>query len=238
MSEISKHVGERIRFYRNIRGITIQQLAERINKCKTTVSKYERGEITLDVETLIEISDFLEIPIEQIFNHQKIHKNSNVKEDQSGLFYKADKLYIYFYDGRIKNINYGVIEINNSINERNVLFYSNVESTENYHNCRTFYSGKLNYYDPFIRISLFNHCNDMEQLLIYIIKPMDLSRDTMGLFCGISNNPLLPSATKCLVSLEPKKISDELIKCLQFSKEEIFQFKKLNLFVVDNKNLK
>lgn len=231
-------MGEKIRLYRNIRGMTIQQLADSINKCKTTVSKYERGEIIVDIETLVEISNVIKVPIEQIIDYQKINENSTHKEGHNGLFYKANKLFIYFYDGRIHSINCGVIEIKNYTNERNVIFYLNVESIENYHNCKAFYSGKLNYYDPFIRISLFNQCNDMEQLLIYIIKPMDLSKETMGLLCGISNRPLLPSANKCLISLEPQKINDSLIKCLQFSKDEIHQFKKLNSFMVDNKVLK
>lgn len=238
MNEISIHVGERIRFYRNIRGITIQQLADSINKCKTTVSKYERGEIIIDIETLVEISNVLKVPVEQIIDYQKAIENTPHKKGHNDLFYKANKLYIYFYDGRIHSINCGVIEIKNHTTDNNVVFYLNVESAENYHNCKSFYSGKLDYYNPFIRISLFNQCNDMEQLLIYIIKPMDLSKETMGLFCGISNKPLLPSANKCLISLEPQKMNDSLINCLKFSKEEIHQFKKLNLFMVDNTVLK
>ena len=61
MSHISQHVGSRIRMYRKMRGLTIQQLADQIHKSRASVSKYETGEITLDIETLHEISQVLQV---------------------------------------------------------------------------------------------------------------------------------------------------------------------------------
>ncbi|WP_437438807.1 helix-turn-helix domain-containing protein, partial [Enterocloster citroniae] len=54
MNKISLHIGDRIRMYRKARGLTLQQLADMIHKSRASVSKYENGEITLDVETLCE----------------------------------------------------------------------------------------------------------------------------------------------------------------------------------------
>lgn len=233
MGDISKHVGEKIRLYRTVRGMTIQDLSDRIRKCKTTVSKYERGDITVDVETLVEISRVLNVPVEQFIDLPIYDDSASSKEIHKGVFYDASRMYMYFYDGRVKNINCSVLEIKNSTNETKAVLYSNAESAHNYHNCKAFYSGKVNYYDPFIRISLFNQCNSMEQLLIYIINPMEISMETLGLMCGISNRPLLPSATKCIISLEPLKHDEELIDRLRFTKDELHSFKKLNLLIVD-----
>lgn len=52
MSRINEHIGGRIRMYRKARELTLQQLADLIHKSRASVSKYENGEITLDVETL------------------------------------------------------------------------------------------------------------------------------------------------------------------------------------------
>ena len=59
MSKVNQHIGGRIRMYRKTRGMTLQQLADLIHKSRASVSKYENGEITLDVETLSEIADVL-----------------------------------------------------------------------------------------------------------------------------------------------------------------------------------
>lgn len=233
MGNISRRVGEKIRLYRTVRGLTIQELSERINKCKTTVSKYERGDITVDVETLVEIARALNVPIEQFIDFPIIEPPEESDEIHIGLFYNASRMYMYFYDGRVHSINCSVLEIKNSKSESKVVLYSNAESAENYHSCKAFYSGKANYYDPFIRISLFNQCNSMEQLLIYIINPMDMAKETLGLMCGISNRPLLPSSTKCILSLEPIKTDEELSGRLRFTKDELHSIKKLNLMIVD-----
>ncbi|MBQ8426942.1 MAG: helix-turn-helix domain-containing protein, partial [Clostridia bacterium] len=49
MSEISKHTGSRIRNFRKTRGLTLQQLADLIHKSRASISKYENGEITIDI---------------------------------------------------------------------------------------------------------------------------------------------------------------------------------------------
>lgn len=49
MSEVSIEIGNRIRNFRKKRSITIEELARLINKSRATVSKYEKGEIVLDI---------------------------------------------------------------------------------------------------------------------------------------------------------------------------------------------
>lgn len=43
MSQINQHIGARIRNYRKARGMTLQQLADKIHKSRASVSKYETG---------------------------------------------------------------------------------------------------------------------------------------------------------------------------------------------------
>ena len=56
MSELGMRVGENIRIYRRANRMTLSELAERINKSKATVGKYEQGAIALDMDTLYEIA--------------------------------------------------------------------------------------------------------------------------------------------------------------------------------------
>ena len=66
MSEITIEVGKRIRGMRKKRDMTLEELAAEIHKSKATVSKYEKGEIAVDIETLYEIADVLHIHVEQL----------------------------------------------------------------------------------------------------------------------------------------------------------------------------
>lgn len=70
MTELNAHVGSRIRSYRRQRKMTLQQLADIIHKSRASVSKYETGEITLDIETLYDISRALDVSVYQLTDYQ------------------------------------------------------------------------------------------------------------------------------------------------------------------------
>ena len=63
MSQISQHIGSRIRSFRRAQGMTLQQLADKIHKSRASVSKYETGEIVVDIETLYDISQALNVEL-------------------------------------------------------------------------------------------------------------------------------------------------------------------------------
>ena len=66
MGEISREIGHRIRNFRKSRHMTLDELAEIVCKNKSTLSKYENGEIVLDIETIYEIARALGIHVEQL----------------------------------------------------------------------------------------------------------------------------------------------------------------------------
>ncbi|MCB2342863.1 helix-turn-helix domain-containing protein [Clostridium estertheticum] len=45
MGIITNEIGKKIRLFRKSKGLTIQQLADLVRKSKSTVSKYENGDI-------------------------------------------------------------------------------------------------------------------------------------------------------------------------------------------------
>ena len=70
MGSFSYHVGQRIKKYRKSRGYTIEQFSSMINKSKATLSKYENGTITIDIETLYEIAKALDIDMKCFIDYQ------------------------------------------------------------------------------------------------------------------------------------------------------------------------
>ncbi|WP_312061267.1 helix-turn-helix domain-containing protein, partial [Anaerotignum sp.] len=112
MKEVSIHVGKRIRLYRKLKKLTIEVFAEMIHKSKATVSKYENGEISIDIETLFSIADALNISVNQLVDYENVTTSEDTEGDalvkrKTG----KTKYYLYFYDGRKGRIVKNIIEV-------------------------------------------------------------------------------------------------------------------------------
>ena len=81
-----------------MKGLTLQQLADAIHKSRATVSKYETGEITIDIETLYDISSALEVDLNRLTDYRPDKVKSVASVDYSGRspFFHAERLYFYF----------------------------------------------------------------------------------------------------------------------------------------------
>ena len=82
LPNINMEIGKKIKNIRKSKNMTIQELANSINKSKSTVSKYENGDISIDIQTLYEISNALSVHVEQLLyirsNIDNIHNNNIV----------------------------------------------------------------------------------------------------------------------------------------------------------------
>ena len=106
MKEISIHVGQRIRLYRKMKGLTIETFAGMIQKSKATVSKYENGDISIDIETLFVIAQALEISVNQLVDYSS--EDTAAEVPVKGQLTKS-RYYMYFYDGRRNRIARNII---------------------------------------------------------------------------------------------------------------------------------
>ena len=239
MKEINVHVGARIRMYRRSQRLTLQQLADAIHKSRSSVSKYETGEISLDLETLFEIAAVLQVSVSQLTDY-RLPKKQEVESfaGRGGMspFFRARRLYFYFYDGRYQRLKDGIIDIREDENAPGdfeaSLSISTVSASGK--SSGVYYTGKVLYSDMLIRFSFVNQCNALEEDLLYIFNPLDIRDSTDGLLCGISSADLMPCAFKCLVTLTPKEHTEELKQQLLFTKKELQRWQKLNMLLVDN----
>ena len=239
VNTINEHIGGKIRNYRKMKKMTLQQLADSIHKSRATVCKYETGEITLDVETLYEISEALEVSLGQLTDYQSRQENvvEDLDYDGESPFFKADKLYFYFYDGRYDRLKEAVIHIHKQIRTEDGSCEASMSiryTTPTGRSCEIYYTGSVLYSDMLIRFNFVNQYNKLEQDLLYIFNPLELRDFTEGLLCGISSADLMPCAFKCLVALAPFEDSDLLRQHLILTTKELRRWQKLNMFIVDN----
>lgn len=240
MSEITTHVGNRIRMYRKSAGMTLQTLADHIHKSRASVSKYETGEITLDIETLFEIAQVLQVSPNQLIDFKPpVPKQEEIFAGpvMKSPFFQARRLYFYFYEGRYKRLKDGIIDITEEENGEYgaTLSISSMSSTGR--SSHIYYSGKVVYSDMLIRFSFVNQFNGLEEDLLYIFNPLDIRDSTDGLLCGISSVDLMPCAFKCLVTLTPQEYTEEFKRRLMISRQELQKWQKLNMMIVDNRAL-
>ena len=67
ISEISKTVGENLKFARKAKGITQKQIAEELGKYQSDYSDYETGKIELDYEKIVYLCKRFNITPNELF---------------------------------------------------------------------------------------------------------------------------------------------------------------------------
>ena len=239
MSDFTCYVGKQIRKYRKAGKMTLQELADAIHKSRATICKYENGEISIDIETLYEISQVLQVSISQLTSYLP----EEISEPVSGPgrvpkspFFQARRLYFYFYDGRYQRTKDGVIDIYEKKGENGkyeaTLTICSVSA--NGRSSEIFYTGKVLYSDMLIRFSFVNQYNPLEEDLLYIFNPLELREFTMGLLCGISSADLMPCAFKCVITLKPQEHTEKFLHQLLFTKKDLKRLEQINMLLVDN----
>lgn len=231
MEQINQKVGERIRNFRKKRSLTLVDLSQKLNKSKATVSKYERGEIVVDIQTLYEIAEVLDVHINQLlsFDHNTPITTHSI---HPAFFSGLNKFYSYVFDGRANQVLESVFDIvpteDSSTNE--VYMYMNVKSIEEYQVCENTYHGVIEHYDAVTNLRIRNLDTPMEQVSISILASFLESNTKWGLFFGLSSRPMMPVSMKMLFTREPLKIDKELTNKLKLSKEDVRLLKHYNMF--------
>ncbi len=231
MNEISFHVGNRIRLYRKMKHLTIEVFASMIGKSKATISKYENGDISIDIETLFEIAKALGVSINQLVDYEL-----PISEDLSSAeeFVGKVRTYLYFYDGRKNRIIKNIIEIQGKgeNGKCSANLYADVDDSFDIYKCRFMYQGNMRKYDSLTNYTFENKNNKIEKVFLYAIHPFSHSNYMVGMFSGLSTQPFLPVSFKVVLSLHP--LSEEVVQQeLSITKEQLKTIKKMNMFVVD-----
>ena len=241
MDDINVYTGKKIRNYRKMRKMTLQMLADRIYKSRATVSKYETGEIVVDIETLWKIAEALGVSLSQLADYHPEVETEHLREtpdyDGESPFFRADRLWFYYMDGRYNRLKEAIIDIHRDAvgDDGCVEATMSIRSTTpTGRSSEIYYVGSVLYSDMLIRFSFTNQYNRLEEDLLYIFNPLELRDYTEGLLCGISSTDMKPCAFKCIVALQPSDDYIALREHLSLTQKELRRWQKMNMFIVDN----
>ena len=235
LGSFSNFVGHRIKKYRKSRGYTIEQFSAMINKSKATLSKYENGAITIDVETLYEISRVLDIDLKYFVDYQPpsfhdepaLHKNA---------YFRNSLAYMYYYDGRVRQMLRSLLRFSTGLDGTSieVTLYLGVSSFDEPDRCQHLFTGEMKSYDTITHMVLNNQINEAEKMYICMLNPMQNRAPAIGLLSGIGSTPFFaPIALKAVISNEPLEENDRLLSTVKLDKDDYHLLRYYNMMVIN-----
>lgn len=232
--DISHETGDRIRYYRKKKQMTIDQLAEAICKSKSCVSKYENGQIAVDLPTLYDIAAALEVRVTQLLYLPPDRTAGTPSGTVPAFFAGLERFYCYYYDGRCNSILRSVCDILEQAEPGSfhVHMYMNVDDYSHYHLCENVYDGRLTHFDTLSLLVMQNQHMEMDHYQVGIPSPFMNAPVKWGLAFGISSRPLMPTSTKVLFAKSPQKETPEFEKSLRLSREDIRLMKLYNMLTI------
>ena len=220
MGSFSYHVGQRIKKYRKSRGYTIEQFSAMINKSKATVSKYENGTITIDVETLYDVARALDIDLKCFIDYQPpvFHAQSVLPKN---FYFNQPRADMYYYDGRVRQLVRSLLCFSASGEGIDVMMYVGVDNFREPDRCQHLFTGEMKPYDTITHMVLTNQINEAEKMYICMLNPMHNRTPAVGLLSGIGSTPFFaPIALKTLISKEPLEENDRLLTSIKLDKDD------------------
>lgn len=235
MGSFSYHVGQRIKKYRKSRGYTIEQFSAMINKSKATVSKYENGTITIDVETLYDVARALDIDLKCFIDYQPpvFHAQSVLPKN---FYFNQPRAYMYYYDGRVRQLVRSLLCFSPSASGEgiDVMMYVGVDNFREPDRCQHLFTGEMKPYDTITHMVLTNQINEAEKMYICMLNPMHNRTPAVGLLSGIGSTPFFaPIALKTLISKEPLEENDRLLTSIKLDKDDYHLLRYYNMLVVN-----
>ena len=229
---VNEIIGNNLKKYRSAYNMTLNELSERLHKSISTISKYEKGSIAMDIPTFLEISQIFQISPSILLSGA-----FTLSEDHSPTQKEAEGLYMYTYSGMEKEIIQSLIEQfppDTPDLPWQAHVYNDIKDFNNPGNCNGFYTGTF-LKDGFLgTYILHNRVSESEHVMISCVKNLVNPRQQLGLVSGLSNYTMLPVTFKTVISsveVTDKKLLTDL---LLFSKEDFKIIKQLQAITIQN----
>ena len=104
-------LGKKLRARRRTKHMTLSDLSKKLNKSVATISKYEKGEVLISIDTLVDICQILNIDIASLLPITSTDKSAaEIARYQN---YFSDKLYLYWFNGEKNCLQKAVLENKN-----------------------------------------------------------------------------------------------------------------------------
>lgn len=227
----STNVGMRIKYYRKLNQISLQGLSMLVHKSVSTLSKYESGQIVIDVETLHEIASALSVSIYQLLEEPTEPILSQPDKLENHFFLKTSPLYAYYMAAHAVSLSV-FVPVRREGGMLTCKVFMETDSAESYSTSRFFFHADIHCFDSGAAISIRNPFNASDHGFIYAKLPYSNTAPIIGLFTFSSEKIGVPACVKVLFSAGPITQKDYLLEKLSSNnKLTLNDLKKLNMFL-------
>ena len=220
--EFYSAVGSRIRACRKAQNLSQKELANRINKTYACISKYERGEISIDLFTLYEIAMALGIEPQYLipYNPQR-EPAASLRESQLPIF-RHRQLWCYIYTDQHAIIS-GYLEID--IDTAKVMLYMDLRDPGNPLSYNYIMPGVIQADGPNIKIYCTNPRVKGDFVAVYFDRIQLSVNHNVGICASMTKNYQVRIMKLCL---SPHQIRDKefLADALALTREELAYARK------------
>lgn len=221
-------LGQNIRMFRKLSGMTQKQLAQAIQKSLACVSKYEKGDSAADLFTLYKIAQQLGVPMEQILPQTKTPAPPSDSGRKVHPMFQRSPLYLYWYRNKKQPLVRHVLEVDSKT--RRVSCFMEVENCTDYKgSCKYMMLGTLYDIGPNIYLQAVNTVLTGDVMLL-CFNPVDLLNAYMVGFLCCMNRSYHMTASKCFISSTPLIPASEILDAIQVTKDELAEFRQSNFF--------
>lgn len=221
-------LGRAIHLYRKAQGMTLEELAAKIYKSKSTMGKYEQGTISIELSVLVDLAKALGVRPQQLLVDIDVNDSSDDSVVRAG-FYR----YFYSYNGFNHRVMRGLMVIAEPENRNSpVSLFFDIPSFDSPESCRALYVGRQERYETLTKY-LLQKQGGIESPQLCFNRPLDYMGKESGIFFGISSRTQTPVSLKCIISDTPLAEDEELIQQLHITAEDLRITKKVNQFMTE-----
>lgn len=227
------YIGKKIKLYRKLRQMSVDTLAGLIHKSRATAAKYEEGKIAIDIITLSEIGQALNIDLKYLLDY----KSSRPVGPSDGHTALYQTEYLYLYRMGEKKVQSSIIHVlpGSDPKLKDAVLYYHVKDGKNIDTSACVYHGVMKNYENLLNFTLYNYYNAAEVIMLNVEVPMRRVDYLSGMMQGVSSITLRPVNFKVIMTLEPwNKPVEELKGLLAPSKEVLKELREKNIMRVDS----
>lgn len=220
-------LGSRIRLYRKACGMSLEELAGLVHKSKASISKYELGQIVMDVLTLTEIANALGVTPLHLLEPSPPAQAPAPTPSANHPFGKTDTLYLYHMSR--KRVYASLLKIgayDDSGSVQATLYYK-VGNLQKVENCHCVYHGHMYNHQMVLSFFLRNYYNAVENVFLNFSVPMYNTTIFTGMISGLDES-LSPTARKVILSKSELPMEESLLRAMQIGPEALKEVKRSN----------
>lgn len=228
-----EHIGERIRLFRKHQNLTLEELAYLVHKSPSTLSKYERGSVNIDILTLADIADALGVGMSQLTDFRTVRHPRPARND-ANLFRRHDKFFVYYLHPPMNTVLRGILEVTRSSVddiEDSVMLYLWPEKEFGIKDPLFIFTGTMICDEYYAYMSMQNASGMRDMLYLMIKTPQWMLNGAKGILLSVSSAYGVPASSTVLLSADELEIDEMLLEQLRADKDEVIEFaRQTNLF--------